>query len=46
MILQAASKDCSQLAGINSVEERLGPFEEVEAYWMFMQLGNRAMVDG
>lgn len=40
MIHQAASKDCSRLAGIDLVRERWTGFEDARAYWMFVQLGN------
>lgn len=43
MTHQAASKGCSQLAGINLLEGSWRPFEDAEAYWMFVQLGNGAV---
>lgn len=46
MTHQAASKGCSQLAGINVTEGRWEIFEDADAYWMFAPLGNQAMVDG
>lgn len=43
MTHQAASKGCSQSAGINVAEGRWEMFEDADAYWMFVLLGNRAV---
>lgn len=43
MTHQAASKGCSQSAGIDVAEGRWEMSEDAEAYWMFVLLGNGAI---